>query len=246
MMAPESDKHILVFGSGSTFSTDLNDAYTSLGLNVKVSTLESIQSGLKQPRYPDLVILDLEKQDSNLLYIYQCVRRWYDGPVLVLADPGLESDCLKLVEAGANDCLTKPIPRFFLLAHIQALLWYAADEGPPTIGSAELPVQKLKDFRVITLGDIEINASRRTVNVGGKDIDLTSAEFELLWLLAQRAGEVVSRDTICDKLRGIEYDGLNGSVDLRVFRLRRKLGDDGRYPHIIKSVRGEGYILVSD
>ena len=75
-------------------------------------------------------------------------------------------------------------------------------------------------------------------------VALTTAEFDLLWLLAFHAGEVLSRDHIYRELRGMEYDGLDRSMDLRVARLRRKLGDDGKQPRLIKSVRGSGYLLV--
>ncbi len=68
----------------------------------------------------------------------------------------------------------------------------------------------------------------------------------MLWLLARRAGHAVARREICSRLRGFPYDGLDRTVDLRVARLRRKLGDDARHPRLIKSIRGEGYMLVRE
>ena len=82
--------------------------------------------------------------------------------------------------------------------------------------------------------------------MAGQLIDLTTAEFDLLWLLASRVGDVVTRDDIYRTLRGIEYDGLDRAIDLRVARLRRKLGDEGKQPRLLKSVRGIGYLLVPD
>lgn len=73
-------------------------------------------------------------------------------------------------------------------------------------------------------------------------ISLTDAEFELLWLLASQAGQLLSRDDINRELRGLEHDGMDRTIDLRISRLRKKLGDDSKEPAIIKSVRGKGYL----
>ena len=78
----------------------------------------------------------------------------------------------------------------------------------------------------------------------GKDaIDLTTAEFDLLWLLARHAGSILSRDDLLLQLRGIGFDGLDRSIDARISRLRRKLGDDPENPTRIKTVRGKGYLF---
>ena len=74
---------------------------------------------------------------------------------------------------------------------------------------------------------------------------MTSTEFDLLWLLALNPGQIVTRDQIYRELRGIEYNGLDRSIDLRIARLRKKLGDNGRHPQHIKSIRSLGYLLVS-
>ena len=78
----------------------------------------------------------------------------------------------------------------------------------------------------------------------GEIVELSAAEFDLLWLLAQNAGNIVTRDGIYQALRGIDYDGMDRTMDVRIGRLRKKLGDEGRNPQIIKSVRGEGYLLA--
>jgi len=90
-----------------------------------------------------------------------------------------------------------------------------------------------------------VDASSRTVLVSGEPVALTTAEFDLLWLLAKNAGEVLDRDAISLALRGIPHDGLDRTVDLRIARLRKKLGDDARDPVILKSVRGVGYLLAA-
>jgi two-component system OmpR family response regulator/two-component system response regulator RstA len=79
--------------------------------------------------------------------------------------------------------------------------------------------------------------------VQGESVSLTTAEYDLLHLLAENQGQVVSRDTIVQSLRGFDYDGLDRSIDRRISRLRKKLNDDPVEPTIIKTVRGKGYLL---
>jgi DNA-binding response OmpR family regulator len=93
------------------------------------------------------------------------------------------------------------------------------------------------------VGALVIDAGRRTVELAGVAIALTTAEFDLLWLLAQGVGQVLSRGDIYQSIHGIKHDGLDRSIDLRVSRLRKKLGDDPDNPRRILSVRGVGYML---
>lgn len=96
----------------------------------------------------------------------------------------------------------------------------------------------------VNLGSLEIDRSRRKVRIDEQEIILTEAEFDLLWRLARQAGEAVTRDQLYEDILRREYDGLDRCIDLRVSRLRKKLGDDSRNPRLIKSVRYEGYLLV--
>ncbi len=98
----------------------------------------------------------------------------------------------------------------------------------------------------ITVSGLVIDASRRAVELDGTTIDMTTAEFDLLWLLAENVGQVISRDTIYQTLNGLPYDGLDRSIDLRISRLRKKLGDDPQHPARIKSIRGVGYLFAAD
>ena len=95
-------------------------------------------------------------------------------------------------------------------------------------------------------GALRISETSREVWLQGAPVPLTTQEFELLSLLAHRAGELVSRDEVFRTMRGIDYDGLDRSIDGRVSKLRRKLGDDAAAPTRIKTVWGKGYLLVPD
>jgi DNA-binding response OmpR family regulator len=167
------------------------------------------------------------------------VRERYAGPILMLTALGDEVDEVVGLELGADDYVAKPASPRKLLARVRTLLRRAGgatDAGETGAATAS--------ERRIELGDLVVDESSRAVTLGGAPVELTTAEFDLLWLLARHAGEVLSRDRIYEELRGIAWDGLDRSIDLRVARLRRKLGDDARHPRRIKSVRGAGYLLA--
>jgi two-component system OmpR family response regulator/two-component system response regulator RstA len=99
------------------------------------------------------------------------------------------------------------------------------------------------DARRLQFGPLTVDSARREAFLKGALIDLTSAEFDLLWLLASHAGNVLSRDDLLQELRGIGFDGLDRSIDARISRLRKKLNDDPDNPTRIKTVRGKGYLF---
>ncbi|MDR0966446.1 MAG: response regulator transcription factor [Myxococcales bacterium] len=181
---------------------------------------------------PDIVLLDLMLPGLDGQSVCQQVRPKYKGPILMLTALGDERNEVGGFEAGADDYLVKPVRPRILLARIESLL--RRTEG--SASQSDLPTQ-------IKCGDLEIDTTTREVKLRGVQLDLTTAELELLVYLARRAGQIVARDQIYREVRGIEWDGMDRSIDLRVTRLRRKLGDDARAPRIIKSVRGEGYLM---
>ena len=110
-------------------------------------------------------------------------------------------------------------------------------------GGAGLDAARLTDE---LFGPSYDSVVRGGVHVLARTIDLTSAEFDLLWLLASNAGRVLSREEIFTALRGIEYDGQDRSIDVRVSRIRPKIGDDPIHPRRIKTVRSKGYLFVKE
>ena len=98
----------------------------------------------------------------------------------------------------------------------------------------------------LTFGNLVVDSSMREAWLEGESIDLTSAEFDLLWLLSSNAGRVLTREEIFNQLRGIEYDGQDRSIDVRVSRIRPKVGDDPMNPKRIKTVRSKGYLFVKE
>ncbi len=195
---------------------------------------------------PDLVVLDIMLPGKDGLTVCRELRPRYDGPIIMLTALGDEIDEVVGLELGADDYLAKPSSPRRLLARIKTLLRRveptpntaeaagdSSDTGPPAAPTTR-----------IELSGLVVDTASRRALLDREELDLTTGEFDLLWLLASHAGQVLSRDHIYQELRGIEWDGLDRSVDQRVVRLRRKLGDDARHPTRLKSVRGTGYLLA--
>jgi two-component system response regulator RstA len=180
---------------------------------------------------PDLVILDIMIPGMDGLAVCKCVRARYKHPILMLTARGEEADELLGLDSGADDYIAKPVRPQLLLARIRTLLRRSQHYD--------------SDARQLKLGTTTVDAGSRSVSIDGRPVDLTTTEFDLLWLLASHAGEALTRDQISHALRGHEWDGLDRSIDLAISRLRRKLGDDGRNPDHIRSVRSTGYMWAS-
>ncbi|VXA79684.1 Transcriptional regulatory protein RstA (fragment) [Aeromonas salmonicida] len=142
-----------------------------------------------------------------------------------------DADQVLGLEIGADDYIAKPVHPRVLLARLRALT------------RRTLPAVTAEPETTVRFGKLEIVPSARTILLNGREILLTTAEFDLLWLLASNAGEVLSRDELMSKLRGINYDGIDRSMNVRIARLRKKLGDDPEQPQRIKTVRGKGYLF---
>ncbi|WP_192036100.1 winged helix-turn-helix domain-containing protein [Halomonas sp. YLGW01] len=182
---------------------------------------------------PDLVILDLMLPGEDGLSICRRARPDYDGPILMLTARTDDMDQVLGLEMGADDYVPKPVQPRVLLARMRALMRRADVSVPAGEGR-------------LSFTDLEIDSATREAWLDGERIDLTSAEFDLLWLLASNAGRVLTREEIFSQLRGIKYDGQDRSIDVRVSRIRPKVGDDPNQPHRIKTVRSKGYLFVKD
>lgn len=186
---------------------------------------------------PDLVVLDLMLPGEDGLSICRKVRGGYDGPILMLTARSDDMDQVLGLELGADDYVCKPVRPRVLLARLRALL--RRREGPPEPPPAER-AQRL------CFGPLVIDSAMREAWLREQGIELTSAEFDLLWLLAANAGRILSREEIFTALRGIEYDGQDRSIDVRISRIRPKIGDDPMHPRLIKTVRSKGYLFVRE
>jgi len=183
---------------------------------------------------PELVILDLMLPGKDGLAICREVRTAGRTPVLILTAKGESIDQVLGLEMGADDYVVKPVEPRVLLARVEALL-RRAKTAPPEPRAAKL-----------VAGRLAIDAARRNATLDGRPVELTTGDFDILWLLASRAGSVVTRDEILRVVRGIDYDGLDRSIDARICRLRRKLEEAGGAESMIKTVRLRGYLFAGD
>jgi two-component system response regulator RstA len=182
---------------------------------------------------PDLVILDLMLPGEDGLSICRRVRSRYDGPILMLTARTDDSDQIQGLDMGADDYVGKPVHPRVLLARIHALL-----------RRRETPDSPVQDQQRLEFGALVVDNTLREAWLNHQSIELTSAEFDLLWLLAANAGRILSREEISTALRGVGYDGQDRSIDIRISKIRPRIGDDPDHPRLIKTVRNKGYLFV--
>jgi two-component system, OmpR family, response regulator RstA len=183
---------------------------------------------------PDLVILDLMLPGEDGLSICRKVRDRYDGPILMLTARTDDMDQILGLDMGADDYVCKPVRPRLLLARVQALLRRSE------------PPQAVAPERRLQFGPLVVDNALREAWLHENGIELTSAEFDLLWLLVANAGRILSREEIFTALRGIGYDGQDRSIDVRISRIRPKIGDDPEHPRLIKTIRSKGYLFVPE
>lgn len=183
---------------------------------------------------PDLVILDLMLPGEDGLSICRKVRQQFAGPILMLTARSDDLDQVQGLDLGADDYVCKPVRPRLLLARINALLRRtepAAESEPP---------------QCLQFGPLRVDNVLREAWLYADGIELTSAEFDLLWLLVSNAGRTLSREEIFTSLRGVGYDGQDRSIDVRISRIRPKIGDDPEHPRMIKTIRSKGYLFVRE
>ena len=195
---------------------------------------------------PDLVVLDLMLPGEDGLSICRKVRPYYNGPILMLTARTDDLDQVLGLEMGADDYMSKPVRPRVLLARIRALLRRVTDQGSADAPSADSGSSNGEEPVRLVFNNLVVDRSMREAWLNDESIELTSAEFDLLWLLSSSAGTVLSREEIFTALRGIEYDGQDRSIDVRVSRIRPKIGDDPVHPKRIKTVRSKGYLFVKE
>jgi two-component system response regulator RstA len=205
------------------------------GLTVAVEARGDRAVARFKAEQPRIVLLDLMLPGADGLTVCRELREFFNGPILIFTARDSDIDQVIGLEAGADDYVAKPVDPMVLLARTRALLRRVEEQAVQQMPVAE-----------IVLGGLRISVASQEVWLDGKNIQLTTQEFELLHMLARHAGTILSRDDIFHRLRGIDYDGLDRSIDGRISKLRRKLGDSATAPSRIKTVWGKGYLLVPD
>ncbi len=182
---------------------------------------------LARQENPDMIVLDLGLPGLDGLDVTRRLRASSAVPIIMLTARSEETDRIVGLELGADDYITKPFSPKELVARIRAVLRRAE----ATLGGGE----------VIRAGDVTLDLPKMRVHAGGRDVDLTATEFELLATLARNPGRIYTRAQLLDSLHGVSFESYERSVDAHVKNIRRKLEPDPRKPRYLLTVYGVGY-----
>ena len=227
--------HLLMIEDDERLAGMVSDYLTASGYQVQhapdaTTGLERLQHAL-----PELVILDLMLPDIDGLQVCQRIRGLPGAagqvPVLMLTAKGDPMDRIIGLEMGADDYLPKPFEPRELLARIRAILRRKGN------GVVTAP-------QTLQFGSLDIDRDAREVRLRGKPCELTSYQFDLLMVLAERAGRVLTRDQIMEAVRGRELEAFDRSIDVHMGRIRAAIEDDAKNPRRILTVRGVGYVFA--
>ena len=239
--------HILLVEDDVSLSDWIRDYLNDKGFHV-TQCMRGDEAALMIPRLqPEVVILDGMLPGLDGFEVCKQVRQAYTGAIIMLTARDEEIDEVVGLELGADDYITKPVRARALLTRINKAIAAKMTAGlnhqivqPKFAGATPQEPSKL------VFNGLHVDKMSRSVSLNQQLVKVSSKEFDVLWILALSAGKVISRDSLINQLRGIEYDGFDRSIDLRISKLRKKLGDESRDPLKIKTIWGKGYLFAPD
>ena len=181
---------------------------------------------------PDVVLLDLMLPGIAGFEVCRQIRARQDVPIIMVTARGEAEDRVRGLEGGADDYVAKPFQSRELLARIRAQARRARGEAGPKPERLEV-------------GALVIDLGTRAVTMRGAAVALTTNEFSVVAALAQRAGRVLTREQLLQVVHGTLDDAFDRSIDVLISRIRGKLEEDPKNPRVVKTIRGEGYMLAS-
>jgi len=226
----ETDAYILIVEDDAPLAGMIAEYLGGHGFMARIEPRGDTAVARIRAEQPDLVILDLALPGEDGLSVCRRLRPAFTRPILMLTARGDDTDEVVGLELGADDYLAKPVRPRVLLARVRALL-----RRPETAASGQSE---------LLVGPLAVDPTTRTARLGTGTLELTSGEFDLLYLLASRSGEVLARRYIHERLFLTKYDELDRAIDLRVSRLRQKLEQASPGTEHIRSVRGIGYLYI--
>ncbi|NCT83804.1 MAG: response regulator transcription factor [Comamonadaceae bacterium] len=228
-----SSARLLLIDDDVRLTGMVGDYLRAAGFEVSTAgSLAAAREALAHGRF-ELIVLDLMLPDGDGLDFCRWLRgdaRWRHQPVLMLSARGEPMDRILGLELGADDYLAKPFEPRELQARIKALLRRLEP--------------KLDGDEVLRFGRLEIDLAARVARLDAKICDLTSHQFDLLVVLAQSPGRVLSRDQIMDALKGHPLEAFDRSIDVHISRIRAVIEDDPKNPRRVLTVRGAGYVFA--
>ncbi len=236
------NQHIVVVDDEPEIRTMLKDYLGHAGFKVSLADGGERLKAILEEEDVDLVVLDVNMpgEDGFTLAKYMRNQR-SDLAIVMLTAAGDVLDRVVGLEMGADDYIAKPVDLRELLARIRAVLRRA------TARSEGIQDQDVRTTANVFFGEFRLDMeAHRLYAADGSEVPLTSMEFDLLKAFADHPGQVLSRDRLLDLAHNKDWEPFDRSIDIRIARLRRKIEDDVTKPQIIKTVRGAGYIFVSE
>ncbi|WP_305984742.1 response regulator [Roseibium sp. MMSF_3544] len=222
-------QQILLIEDDARLAEMVQDYLGTSGFNVTVAATGQAGLDLQKQRQFDAILLDLMLPDLDGLEVCRTLRTDDRTPILMLTAKGEPMDRIVGLELGADDYLPKPFEPRELLARLRAILRRGPSEA---------------ESRVLRFGRLEIDTSAMEARVDGRICNLTAHQFQLLEIMASRAGRVLSRDTIMNALKGENLAAFDRSIDVHVSRIRAEIEDDPNKPRRLITVRGAGYVFA--
>ncbi len=229
MSAPTTT--VLVVEDEDSFVDALTVGLAREGFRVQVARDGAQALDLFDVVRPDLVLLDVMLPKVSGIDVCRELRRRSKVPIIMVTAKGAEIDTVVGLEVGADDYVTKPYRLRELVARMRAVLRRApGDDQRPSSGT-----------EVLQVGEVCLDPERHEVTIRGAEVSLPLKEFELLALLLEHAGRVLTRDTLIDRIWGHDYVGDTKTLDVHIKRLRAKVELDPAHPTLITTIRGLGY-----
>ena len=225
------NKTILIIDDDKKLNHLLSDYFSKFGF--KVTAVTHPDEGLKilKRELPDIIILDIMLPKMDGFEVCKEIRKEYSVPIIMLTARGEVTDRIVGLELGADDYLPKPFEPRELVARIQSVLRRSSED--------------LKSG-IIKFGRLVVDIEKHSVLLDGENVDLTTMEFEILSLFIRNPGKVFTRDHLMDRIRGIEWEAFDRSIDVLISRLRQKLNDHPEEPSFIKTIWGTGYKFIGE
>jgi two-component system OmpR family response regulator len=234
----EKESHVLIVDDDREIRSLVGEYLRRNGYRTSLAADGREMGRILETTEIDLIVLDLMLPGADGLSLCRDLRACSQVPVLMLTARGDPVDRIVGLEMGADDYLAKPFEPRELLARIRSIL-RRFRALPPNLVPAKTRLYRFAGWT----WDLQ---KHQLVSPAGVIVELSGAEFRLLQAFMSHPNRVLTRDQLMDLARGKEADPYDRSIDLRVSRLRQKLGDDARSPTIIKTLRGEGYVFAAD
>ncbi|HUJ37095.1 MAG TPA: response regulator transcription factor [Hyphomicrobium sp.] len=239
-MAQPAPAHILIVDDEVEVRRLLEAGLKAEGYAVSEAADGAGLMAMLEKKPVDLITLDVRLGGEDGFNLAREVRAKNNVPIIMISGKGDMIDRVVGLELGADDYIAKPFHMREVLARVRAVLRRYETQGAEPARAS--PAEKSRRFE---FDGWVLDAGRRAlVNPEGKDCELTTAEFNLLLLLVERPGRVLSRDELMDLLKGHDWTPLDRSIDGLVARLRKKI-ERGEVPQLVKTVRGVGYVFAA-